>query len=169
MNCSWRWQGNAFVKPSAGISVVGIHLTLTCPAWTSWCNQCWWISMWCNFVDSFWFSLVKSLIVWRLSQWTVSSCPGSNSMFLKNLCHHMVSFVAYDRANSSASVLEVVTVFCFIECQSAGPPKSLYRKPPVLLRVSGSSAYAASLAQKKICCPSPGVGAEYSIAYVLVL
>src|SRR5438045_8486239 len=118
--------------------------------------------MWHSFVWSFWFSFIRSQIVWRLSHKIARLCPGSNSIFLKGLCHHMVSFEAYDRARSSASVLEVVTVFCFVECQSAGPPNSLYRKPPVLLRVSGSSAYAASLAQMKICCSDEG--AEYSIA-----
>jgi hypothetical protein len=31
---------------------------------------------------------------------------------------------AWDRANNSASVLEVVTVFCLVEHQSIGPPNN---------------------------------------------
>lgn len=87
-------------------------------------------------------------------------------MALKNLFHHITSFAAWDRASSSASVLDVVTVFCSVERQSIGPLNSLSRYPSVLYLVAGSSAKAASPAQV-IACWLRSV-AEYSIAQVFV-
>src|SRR5204862_2596100 len=49
-------------------------------------------------------------------------------------------------ASNSASVLDVVTVFCFVDLQSIGPPKRLNRYPSVLWRDGILSVYAASLA-----------------------
>ena len=58
-------------------------------------------------------------------------------------------------------MLDVVTVFCFVERQSMGPLNSLNRYPSVLYLVAISSANAASLAHSDW---SPDIAAEYSIA-----
>jgi hypothetical protein len=65
--------------------------------------------------------------------------------------HHRTSLAACDRANNSASVLEVVTVFYLVERQSIRPPNSLTKHSSVQCLVTGSSAKAASLVQVKIC------------------
>ena len=36
-------------------------------------------------------------------------------ILLKNLFHQIIFLVVWDRANSSVSVLDVITVFCFVE------------------------------------------------------
>src|ERR1700733_10238129 len=96
---------------------------------------------------------------------TISSLISSCLMPLKNLFHQITSLDAWDRANSSASVLDVVTVFCFVERQSIGPLNSLNRYPSVLYLVAESSANAASLAQ---VIADWSIDAEYSIARLLV-
>ena len=60
----------------------------------------------------------------------------------------MVSELARDRAYSSASVVDLVTVRCLVAFQSIGRPKSFTRYPSELLRVAGSSANEASEAVK---------------------
>src|SRR5437762_9197218 len=106
-------------------------------------------------------SAVIRRIVCVLSQ-RMAKCSlrPSYLMPLKNLFHQITSLAAWDRANSSASVLDVVTVFCFIERQSMGLLNSLNRYPSVLYLVARSSANAASLAH---IIWSPNI-AEYSIA-----
>src|SRR5436309_14186145 len=91
----------------------------------------------------------------------ISSCL----MPLKNLFHQITSLAAWDRANSSVSVLDVVTVFCFVERQSMGPLNSLNRYPSVLYLVARSSVNAVSLTHT---IWSPKI-AEYSIAKLHVL
>ena len=73
--------------------------------------------------------------------WSISSCL----MPLKNLFHQITSLAAWDRASSSASVLDVVTVFCLVERQSMGLLNSLYRYPSVLYLIAILSANTASL------------------------
>jgi hypothetical protein len=65
-------------------------------------------------------------------------------MTLKSLFHHITSFVTWDRASNSASVLNMVTVFCLIEHQSIKSLNNLSRYPFMLYLVAGSSAKAAS-------------------------
>ena len=86
-------------------------------------------------------------------------------MEAKNLRHQMASLAAVDSDSSSASVLEVVTVRCLAARQSIGPLYSWKRYPSELLRVSTSSAKAASLEQRKI---SPWSHPEYSMARLRV-
>ena len=50
----------------------------------------------------------------------------------------------YNSASSSASVVDVMTVFCVVDCQAIGPLKSWIRKPCVLFRVAMSSTKLAS-------------------------
>jgi hypothetical protein len=55
-------------------------------------------------------------------------------MNLKNLFHQASSFVVYVITISSASVLEVVTVFYFADLQSTGPLNSENKNPSMLCR-----------------------------------
>src|SRR5437667_9780596 len=74
------------------------------------------------------------------------SCPRSNRRSLKRQFHQRASVAACDRASSSASVVDVETVFCLVELQSMGPPKSLKRYPSELRRVVEQFPNPASLA-----------------------
>ena len=74
------------------------------------------------------------------------------------------------RANSSASVVDVVTVFCLVDPQSIGPPKSLKRYPSVLRLVVAQFPKLASLVISRVLIGWVyviswlSVDAEYSIA-----
>ena len=105
-------------------------------------------------------------MVCRLSHRIAISCSRSSCIALKNLFHHITSLAAWERANSSASVLDVVTVFYLVERQSIGPLNSLNRYPSVLYLVTGSSAKAASPAQ--MVTDWLRSAAEYSIARVFI-
>jgi hypothetical protein len=67
---------------------------------------------------------------------------------LKKQRQPYISLAASVRASNSALVLDVVTVRCLVDFQSIGQLKRKMAKPGVLRRVTGSSAYAASLPQK---------------------
>ncbi len=145
MNSACFWLGRALVRPSATISVVDTYSILIFLLATSWRSQCWWISICLSLVTSLGESLIMSLTVWRLSQLTVRSWSISRSNSLKKRPYQSSQAKTWDRAKSSALVVEVVTVACFLLCQSIIPPNSLNRKPSVLWRVVGSSANTASL------------------------
>src|SRR5271155_1685536 len=108
-------------------------------------------------------SAVIRRIVCRLSHWIVISWPGLSRMTSNRRFHHRTSLAVCDGASDSASVLEVVTVFCLVERQSIGLPNSLNRCPSVLYLVTGSSTNGVSLAQVNTCRESD---AENSIAIV---
>src|SRR4051812_22040433 len=111
-----------------------------------------------SFIDSF---MTRPIICW-LSHRIDGSWPGFRLIDRKKRFHQAVSFDVYVRTSSSASVLEVVTIFCLIEYQSIGLPNNLKRYPSVLCLMIKSSAKAASLMQTKACWLF--VWAEYSIA-----
>src|SRR5437762_12535635 len=91
-------------------------------------------------------SLTSRRIVCWLSQWMVISWPRSNPRSLKIRFHQRASVAACDKASSSASVVDVETVFCLVELQSMGPPNSLKRYPSELRRVVVQFPNPASLA-----------------------
>ena len=70
-------------------------------------------------------------------------------MSLKSLVYAKISLASDDRASSSASVVEVVTVVCCRDRQSTGPPNNVRTKLSVLRQVARSSAKAASEAARK--------------------
>ena len=113
---------NGLVSPSAGMLLVEIHWIEILFAWTSWRNQCWWMSTCRSFVDKRGWSSASNRIVWRLSQSIWVLCPGSKSNALKSRFHQRASFAAAVSANNSASVLEVVTVDCFVAFHAIGLP-----------------------------------------------
>jgi hypothetical protein len=73
----------------------------------------------------------------------------SNPNALKNRIYYIYSFAVRVRANSSALVLAVVTVFCFVALKCSIPPNSLMAYLLELYLVLLSSANAASLYVKK--------------------
>jgi hypothetical protein len=68
-------------------------------------------------------------------------------MALKNLFYYITSFVAWDRANNSASMLDVVMVFYLVKRQLISLLNSLNKYPSVLYLVTGSLAKAVSPTQ----------------------
>ena len=109
---------NAFVNPSAGMREVGTHSKFILFAWASCLNQKWWTSTCLNFVFSSGSSLVSKSTVWALSH-NIEGVgePISRPIAVKRRRHQYVSFAAWDIARSSASVIEVVTVFYFVALQ----------------------------------------------------
>jgi hypothetical protein len=65
----------------------------------------------------------------------VISWPRLNPISLKIRFHQRASIAAYDKASSSASIVDIETVFYLVELQSMGPPNSLKRYPSELQRV----------------------------------
>ena len=72
-------------------------------------------------------------------------CPGSKLMDSKKRVHQSVSLLVAERANSSASVVLVVTVRCRVDFQSIIALNRVKAYPCVLRRVSGSLLYKVSL------------------------
>ena len=146
-NVLWRCHGNPFMRPSAGISAVGTHWICRMPFATSCRNQWPWISICFSLVLTCGVSAVIKRMICLLSHrmakfWSISSCL----MPLKNLFHQITSLAAWDRASSSALVLDVVTVFCLVKRQSIGLLNSLNRYLFVLYLIVILSANAALFA-----------------------
>src|SRR6266568_1180206 len=72
-----------------------------------------------------------------------------NVIALNNLLIKIASFAVCDKANNSASVLDVVTVSCLFALQAIGPPNSFIMYPCELF--TELSANDASLAQINDC------------------
>jgi hypothetical protein len=90
-------------------------------------------------------------IVYLLSHLMTISWPKLSYITLNSYFHYKTSLVAWDKVNNSASVLEVVTVFCLVDRQFIRPPNNWNRHSSVLYLVIRSSAKAASLTQLNIC------------------
>lgn len=114
--------GSTFVRPSAGISAVGIQSTCMRPALTSCFIQSRFISTCRSFVCIVAPSFVNRSTVCWLSHAIDMGWEALNPKDSRTRCHHRTVFPASERANSSASVVDVVTVFCFEAFQSMGPP-----------------------------------------------
>jgi hypothetical protein len=69
---------------------------------------------------------------------------------LKRLFHQIISDAVRESEYSSASVVDLDTVRCFVAFQSIGMPNNLNRNPSELLLVIGSSANDASDAPKNM-------------------
>src|SRR5947207_3217279 len=146
--------------------VIGTHSIVIHLAWTSCLSQFRDMSMCRSFVENCGIAFVRIQMACWLSPYIFKLCLGSKSMELKKRFHQASSFAVCIIASSSASVLDVVTVFCFVDLQSIGPPKRLNRYPSVLRRDGMLSPYAASLAQtngNSVSC------AESSIAMLYVV
>src|SRR6266550_8942518 len=94
------------------------------------------------------FSII-SWSVWVLSQLMIKGLFSLNVIALNNLLIKIASFAVCDKANNSASVLDVVTVSCLFALQAIGPPNSFIMYPCELF--TELSANDASLAQINDC------------------
>lgn len=125
MKDSKRCRGSGLVKPSAIIAVVGTQSTLICPRCTSWRSQWRWISTWRRRVLSLKPFLTRRRMVCKLSDCRGELSSKSREISLNTRFHYIISLAALERASSSASVEDVVTVFCLLARQSIAPPKSM--------------------------------------------
>jgi len=167
MKISCFWQGRALISLSADILTVGSQLILRCLSWTSCHSQCLWILMCWSLVASFIVSLVKRLIVCWLLHEIADLCPEFNCIDLNRHFHQYIFFTVWVRASSSAFIVDVVTVFCFVTCQSTASSKSwnIYSSELHLLAVSLTKTVL--LAPMKIFCSF--ISAENSMARVFML
>ena len=86
-----------------------------------------------------------------LSQLMIKGLFSLNVIALSNLLMKIASFAVCDRANSLASILDVVTVSCLFALQAIGPPNSFIIYPCELFLSTELSANDASLAQMNNC------------------
>ena len=86
-----------------------------------------------------------------LSQLIIKGLFSLNIITLSNLLIKIASFTVCNRANSSASILDVVTVSCLFALQAIGPPNSFIIYPYKLFLLTELSANNASLAQINNC------------------
>src|SRR5437016_671913 len=77
-----------------------------------------------SFVINFAVSSVINRSVWVLSQLMIKGLFSLNVIALSSLLIKIASFAVCDRANDSASVLNIVTVSCLFALQAIGPPNS---------------------------------------------
>jgi hypothetical protein len=115
----------AFVMPSATIWVVFFHSIWSLSDAYFWRSQWLWISTCCSLVCSFADSSYTSRIVCRLSHCITSGSSRSSYIALNSLLRKMAFLAVWDNANSSALVLDVVTVSCLLALQAIGPPNSV--------------------------------------------
>jgi hypothetical protein len=144
-NCSCFWRGSCFVKPSADILWVETHLIFRCFLATFCLNQCWCILICLSFVTSLGASLVIRRTVYILLQSAVSSWLISRLILRKKRPHHRSQAHIWASAFNSASVIDVITMDCFMYFQSIVPQNRRRWKPSVLTQVIGSSAKDALL------------------------
>lgn len=147
-NSTCFWDGRCFVNPSAIILFVWIHWRYISPFLTFSRNQCWLISTWRSFVWYDELGLIIRSMVCLLSHDSIRSFSGSNSIDLSNRFVQSRCFAASERATSSASVVDVVTIRCFLADQSIGPPKRVKMKPWELFRPMLSAKLASDAARK---------------------
>ena len=149
LKCFMNWEcfsaESGFVKPSAGISVVGTHRTSTvlslraCLSHRFWMSICFTFDNFCGL--SFWISPEVCWVSQSIRDW----CSGSNSICLNSRYRPIVSFAVRESESNSASVIDLVTVFCLEYCHIISPWNSFMRYPCVDRRVSGSPANDALL------------------------
>ena len=131
-NCWCFALGKGFVSPSASIFVLSTQIILMFRRWTSCRSHSRLTSICRMFVFMTGLSMFMSRTVCLLSHSiTLSGCSRSKPMALNKCVHPIVSFAACCRASNSASVVDVVTVFCFLDFQSIGPPNILNTYPSV--------------------------------------
>ena len=96
------------------------------------------------------FSII-SQSVWVLSQSMIKGSFSLNVIALNNLLIKIVSFAICDKANNSASILNIVTISCLFALQAIGPPNSFIMYPYKLFLSTELSTNNTSLAQINDC------------------
>src|SRR5436190_6345003 len=94
-------------------------------------------------------SFVTSLRVWLLSHLITNGSFSCKVRAFRSQLMKIASLAVCDRASNSASVLDVVTVFCLLAFHAIAPPNNSIIYPCELLQSSVLSANDASLAQIK--------------------
>jgi len=90
-----------------------------------------------------------------------------NVIALNSLLIKIASFTIYNRANNSASVLNVVTIPCLFTLQAIGPPNSFIIYPCELFLSTELSANNALLAQINDCAlPLPSLPSFYPLSRI---
>src|SRR6266567_1278949 len=90
------------------------------------------------------FSII-SWSVWVLLQLIIKGSFSLNVIALNNLLIKIASFAIYNRANNSASVLNIVTISCLFALQVIGPPNSFIIYPCELFLLTELSTNDTSL------------------------
>ena len=104
-----------------------------------------------SFIISFAVSSIINQRVQVLSQLIIKGSFSLNIITLSNLLIKIASFAIYNRANSSASILDIVTISCLFALQAIGPLNSFIIYPYELFLLTELSANNASLAQINNC------------------
>ena len=104
-----------------------------------------------SFVISFTISSIISRRVQVLSQLIIKGSFSLNVITLSSLLIKIASFTVYNRANNSASILDVITISCLFALQAIGPLNSFIIYPCELFLLTELSINNASLAQMNNC------------------
>src|SRR5436190_22459970 len=114
-------------------------------------------------------SFVTSLRVWLLSHLIINGLFSCKVRAFRSQLVKVGSLAVCDRASNSASVLDVVTVFCLLAFHAIAPPKSSIIYSCELLRSNVLSANGASLAQMKERASLLSLSPPYLNAFPFVL
>ena len=144
-NVAYFWFDNAFVNLSAIIFTVSIYSISISPSWCDCRNQKWCISTCLSLVvSSGRFFLIRPTVC-MLSQSTEGCSSVLNRIWEKSLQIAMVSRAVYNNTNSSASIVNIITVFYLIDCHAIGPLNNFIIYPCVERLVATLSANNTSL------------------------
>ncbi len=152
MNFLCFCDDNIFVISSVVIWAENKYFTFNTSHWTLSLNQHYVTSTWRSFVSTFAIFEMNSLIVWRLSLYSVIWRFESelNSIFLNRFNYQINSLSTCNMINNSISVINVDIVVCFFVVQSIRSSNSLNVYYFIDLR-SFSFANAASAVTSKTC------------------
>ena len=111
-----------------------------------------------SFIISFTVSSIINQSIYILLQLIIKGSFSLNIITLSNLLIKIASFAIYNRANSLASILNIITISCLFTLQAISPPNSFIIYPYKLFLLTELSANNTSLAQINDCAsplPSP--------------
>ncbi len=112
----------AFIRLFTGMSNLRTQVLMCCFSWTSCQSPCWVVSIWQRSVLMQEVSVVRRCIVDWFLHALEKEWPGSNVMPLKRRFHTWRRFVAFVNDNNFVTLLNVVTVVCFINLYLSAPP-----------------------------------------------
>jgi len=90
-----------------------------------------------------------------------------NVIALNNLLIKIASFTVCNRANNSASILDIITIPCLFALQAISPPNSFIMYPYELFLLTELSANDTSLAQINDCAlPLPSLPSSHPLSRI---
>jgi len=120
-----------------------------------------------SFIISFTVSSIISWSVCVLSHLIIKGLFRRNVIALNSLLIKIASFTIYNRANNSASVLNIVTIPYLFALQAIGPLNSFIIYPYKLFLLTELSANNTSLAQINNCAlPLPSLLLSYPLSRI---